>query len=302
MKRSKKIALSVSGAVLAAVLGLTCVEGFYFPRYVSHKRVFDIAAAQDASCITVMSSNVRCISPTDLFKKSWFYRAELIVNNIEANAPDIIGFQEVTQFHYRYLTDCLRGYDSAIAYRNKGVLAESCPIFYNIAKFTCSQKGSFWLSETPDVMSKGWDAAYNRVCTYVILTENATGKSFVVFNTHLDHRGETARQESIKLILNKISQFGDIPAVIMGDLNAAEDSATYRTAAELFNDAKYRTENAVKGPTYQNFGASPDGENIDYFLISKTGIAVSAYRVVDTTYDGVYPSDHFPILLRMTLE
>ena len=302
MKRSKKIALSVSGAVLAVVLGVAGMELTYLPRYLTHKEIFDIGKAQDDSAITVMSANVRCISPTDLFKKSWFYRAALVVRNVRAASPDIIGFQEVTQFHYSYLTDCLQGYESAITYRNEGAFAEGCPIFYNTSKFTCVENGAFWLSETPDVMSRGWDAAYNRVCSYALLAENAGGKRFVVFNTHLDNRGETARQESIRLILNKIQAFGGMPALIMGDLNAEEDSETYRAATEIFDDAKYRTDNARAGATYQNFGASLNGGNIDYFLISKTGISVAEYRVVTTTYNGVYPSDHFPILLRMTLD
>ena len=92
-----------------------------------------------------------------------------------------------------------------------------------------------------------------------------------------------------------------MPCVIMGDLNDFESSVTYTSATELFDDAKYKTDDTDSGATYQDFGKELDGENIDYFFISKTGIAVSQYKVIRTTYDGVYPSDHFPIRLKMNL-
>ena len=302
MKLFKRILISLLCLLLAGVIALCAVEFWYLPHYISHKRSFDIAENQDESCITLMSANVRCISPTDLFKESWFYRADLIVKNIESVCPDVIGFQEVTKYHYKYLTESLSGYDSVITYRDDSLLAESCPVFYNTAKFDLTDKGSFWLSETPEVMSKSWGAAFNRVCSYVILSEKATGKPFVVFNTHLDHVSEQARINGIKLILQKIEVFGGYPSVIMGDFNTGETKETYLAATALFNDAKYQTENTMTGATFQQFGRSLDHVNLDYFMISKTGITVNEYRIITTTYDGVYPSDHFPIMLKMNLD
>lgn len=289
----------ISCAMLALTSAVAAAELWYYPRY--RRDAFDLSPQTHAE-LRVTSANVRCVSPTDLGKKSWLYRASLLLRVLETEQPDVIGFQEVTRIHYAYLQAHLTGYDSVIAYRSDGFFSESCPIFYNAERFTLTDKGSFWLSETPERSSKSWGAAFPRVCSYVILRETATDKPLVVFNTHLDHVSDEARIRGIGVVLEKLQQFGDLPCVLMGDLNAGENSETYRAATESFDDAKYRTVDPPTGPTFQKWGKALDRENIDYFLISKTGIAVQSYRILDTTFDGAYPSDHFPIALRMTLE
>ena len=293
--RLKRIAC----ASLASVLACAIAELRYYPHY--RKNAFDVSP-QPHGEVRVISSNVRCFSPTDLGKRSWFYRASLLLRVLGNEQPDVIGFQEVTRLHYTYLQTHLKHYDSVIAYRDGSPLSESCPIFYNTERFTLTDKGSFWLSETPDRSSKSWGAAFPRVCSYVILREKAADKSLVVFNTHLDHVSDEARIRGIGVVLDKLRQFGDLPCVLMGDLNAGEASETYRAATESFDDAKYRTADPPTGPTYQKWGRALNRENIDYFLISKTGIGVQSYQILDTTFDGAYPSDHFPIALRIELE
>lgn len=151
-------------------------------------------------------------------------------------------------------------------------------------------------------MSKDWGAACYRICSYVILKEKQTGLEFVVFNTHLDHVSDTARINGIGVVLDKIAQFGSLPAMIMGDFNAKEDSETYRSATENFLDVKHQTDNTDSGCTYQDWGTQLDRECIDYIMISKAGFKVNSYHIVRNTYDGVYPSDHFPICASLTLE
>lgn len=252
--------------------------------------------------LRVMSCNVRCISPTDFGKKNWFYRADLIMQGIEKEQPSVIGFQEATKWQYSYLCDTLSSYDSVITYRDDAFNSEGCPIFYRSDMYTLINKGSFWLSETPDVMSKSWGAQFNRVCSYVILKDNATETEFVVFNTHLSHVSDEARINGIQAVLDKIAEFGSKPAVLMGDLNAKEDSETYKSATENFYDAKYQTENTMTSCTYQDWGEQLDRECIDYVMISKQGLKVNSYKVVTDTYDGVYSSDHFPLSVSISFE
>lgn len=297
----RKIILGIFCILLAVILVFTTVEFFYLAHYEKSKSTFDISAQQNGNEITVMSANVRCISPGDLGKKSWLYRADLIIKNVAQNAPDIIGFQEVTKYHYSYLCDSLKGYDSVIEYRDETALSEGCPVFYNTSKFTLVDKGSFWLSETPEKMSIDWGAACYRICSYVILNDKSSGKNFVVFNTHLDHVSDEARIKGIGVVLDKISQFGGLPAMIMGDFNAEEDTETYKAVTKNFNDAKYQTQDTMQSCTYQNWGAELDNPCIDYFMISKTGFNVNSYKVITKTYDGVYPSDHFPIVMKVQL-
>lgn len=297
----KKVLKAVLVVLLAAVIFVCGSLLVCLPHYRRNKKAVEPNTPADAA-IRVMSSNVRCITPTDTGSKSWFYRADLIVNGIRNNAPTVIGFQEVTRWQYKYLCDTLPAFDSVITYRDKMINSEGCPVFYRRDLYNLVDKNSFWLSETPDVMSRDWGAACYRICSYVILEEKASGRQFVVFNTHLDHVSDEARINGIGVVLDKIEQFGSLPSVIMGDFNAGESSETYKNATENFLDAKYQTENPPKGPTYQNWGAALGMENIDYFMISKTGFKVEEYRIISDTYDGAYPSDHFPIFTALTLE
>ncbi|MBQ5708214.1 MAG: hypothetical protein IIV69_08085 [Peptococcaceae bacterium] len=210
MKKGK-IFTGVLCFLLAVILAALIVLGWYWPRYMLRKDVVTIDST-DPSKITMMSCNLRCLTPLDLGKKSWFYRADLITQDIESQAPGIIGFQEATRWQYQYMVDVLPGFDSVITYRDKSPMSEGCPIFYNTSLYTLVDKGSFWLSETPDVMSKDWGSACYRVCGYVILTDKASGKDFVVFNTHLDHVSDEARIKGIQVVLDKIAQFGGLPA------------------------------------------------------------------------------------------
>lgn len=302
MKKFVKILLSVFCIILAVAILLTGNLFFYYPQYKSEKREILTQEIDTSNGFTVMSCNVRCISPIDFGKKSWFYRASLVIEGIENCAPAIIGFQEVTKWHYSYLCDSLPTYDSVITYRDDAFNSEGCPIFYRTDLYNLIDQGSFWLSKTPDVMSKDWGAAYNRVCGYVILEDKKTAEQFVVFNTHLDHISDEARINGIKVILDKIAEFGSLPAILMGDLNATESSLTYESATENFLDAKYETDNTMTGCTYQNWGKSLDRDCIDYVLISKTGFKVNSFRIVTDTYDGVYSSDHFPLAVNLSFE
>ena len=296
-----RIGLSIFCLILGAVLVLAGNTFMYYPHYKANKKAVEIQAEASGS-IRMMSCNLRCISPTDWGKKGWFYRADLIIDSIAEQRPGVIGFQEATKWHYSYLVDTLTGYDSVITYRDESFNSEGCPIFYNTELYTLVDKGSFWLSETPEVMSKSWGAQYNRVCSYVILSDNATGKDFVVFNTHLSHVSDEARINGIQVVLDKISEFGSLPAVIMGDFNAEEGSVTYNSVTENFLDAKYQTENTSDSHTYNGWGDSEKYVRIDYFMISKTGFRVNSYDVLSAEKDGVYISDHCPIVMEINLE
>lgn len=302
MKKSLKILLSIVAVIL--VLAITFLASFYwyYPHYKEMKKEIAIQEIYRENELRVMSCNVRCISPTDFGKKSWFYRADLIMQGIEKEQPSVIGFQEATKWQYSYLCDTLSSYDSVITYRDDAFNSEGCPIFYRSDMYALIDKGSFWLSETPDVMSKSWGAQFNRVCSYVILKDNATGTEFVVFNTHLSHVSDKARINGIQVVLDKIAEFGSKPAVLMGDLNAKEDSETYKSATNNFYDAKYQTTNTMTSCTYQDWGKQLDRECIDYVMISKQGLKVNSYKVVTDTYDGVYSSDHFPLSVSISFE
>ncbi|MBP3560284.1 MAG: endonuclease/exonuclease/phosphatase family protein [Clostridia bacterium] len=297
----KTVLISLLCLVLAAVIVLVGNTFLFYPYYNNNKQAVEIQVENNGQ-IKMMSYNLRCISPTDWGKKAWFYRANLVIDDIENEKPGIIGFQESTKWHYKYLVDTLKGYDSVIEYRDEAFNSEGCPIFYNTSLYELVDKGSFWLSETPEVMSKSWGAQYNRVCSYVILTDKASGEDFVVFNTHLSHVSDEARINGIKVVLDKIAEFGSLPSVIMGDFNALEGSVTYNSVTENFLDAKKVAEKTSDSHTYQNWGNPEKFQRIDYFMVSKTGFKINSYDVLSAVHDGVYSSDHCPIVLEVEIE
>ena len=252
--------------------------------------------------VRVMSVNLRRITAEDTGSREWKHRKKLVATNFQQVKPSIIGMQEVTPQQYDDCKKILKNYNSVITYRDGSDNSEGCPIFYYKDFYTLLSSGTFWLSETPDVVSKSWGAAYHRICTYVVLRDNRTRKEFAVFNTHLDNVSEQARVNGIGVILDKISSIGNYPAVIMGDFNATEDSQTYLAVTEMFRDVKYQVYNdCVNTATYHNWGQWLDYPPIDFLLVTKTGFEVNSYEVVTATYNGQYPSDHFPIVTVLTL-
>ena len=256
----------------------------------------------DAGQIKIMSVNLRCVTSEDTGSRAWKHRKTLVAKNIQQTKPSIIGMQEVTPEQYEYCKKFLKNYKSEITYRDNSKQSEGCPIFYYKDLYTLISKGTFWLSETPDVMSKDWDSAYYRICSYVVLRDNNTGKELAVFNTHLDNDSETARINGMDVIIDKIHSLGNYPTIVMGDFNATENSQTYLNATKTLLDVKYQVANDyVKHATYHNWGQSLSNRPIDYFFITQTGFDVNSYEVVTTTYNGEYASDHFPIATMLTL-
>ena len=296
--KALKIILSVLAVVLAVIL---IVLFFYVPRYFIDRRTVSPAEREGEDFI-LMSTNVRFYNPLDFLQKSWFYRAGLIAQDIERVQPDIIGFQEATFIHYDYLKSVLCGYESEMAYRDDFILSEGCPIFWRTDRFEKVDSGSFWLSETHDVMSKDWGSSHYRICVYVILRDKTTNKQFAVFNTHLDNVSDEARINGIKVVLDKISEFGDLPSYLFGDMNAIDTSPTILSTKESFDDAKVISPITEDTRTFHGWGDPLEQDRIDYILISRGDAEVYEYHVLDNCYDGIYSSDHSSIYIRTRIK
>ena len=298
----KKLLKAIGTVLLIAIFAFLVVELWYLPRFLTSDARVELST-EESDEITIMSTNVRCYAPDDLYHKSWFYRADLIIADVNNVKPDIIGFQEVSPLHYGFLQNAMVGYESEIMYRDNWILSEGCPIFYRTDKYEKLDSGSFWLSETPDVMSKDWGAAHYRVATYMILKDKATGREFVVFNTHLDHVSDEARINGIQVVLNKIAEFGGLPAFLMGDLNAYPDEETILFTHESFDDAHVIAKEKDEGQTFHKWGTKTDGNDkrIDYIMISKGAATVSEYRIVKNIHDGHWSSDHSSIYIKAKL-
>ena len=298
-----KITCIVVGAVLLLGIILTFLYCFYAAPYSMNKDVFDISKKEIKEDVTVMSFNIRYFAHDDLFKKSWFYRAPLVVNNVKQEQPDIIGFQEVQPIHEKYLREHLDGYEFIMAYRTKMDPKEGMLLAYRKDRFTAEREGMFWVSETPEKMSKDWGSASYRVAAYAKLLDKKTNKYVSPIDTHLDNASDKAREEGIRVLIEQVNSLELVNPILLGDMNDWDDSIMYEYAVNHGYVDSFKVADTFyigTGATYQAFGKKLNHRRIDYFFIDSS-IHVNDYHVVDKLYDGVYPSDHFPIVININL-
>ncbi len=259
-----------------------------------------------AQTIKVITYNIRNDNPND-GENGWEYRKNFLANQIRFNEPDFLGIQEGLLHQVAFIDSTLRQYNFIGVGRDEGKLeGEFSALFYNSEKFKLLKSSTFWLSETPTVPSKGWDAAYSRICTYGLFENKSSGKKVWMFNTHFDHRGFEARRESTKLIVEKINEINSkkYPVVFMGDLNLEPNTNPIKYLSKNFIDSKYASK-IVFGPngTFNGFDFSkPVTKRIDYIFVSKENIEVLKYAVLSDSKDCRYPSDHLPVFVELILK
>ncbi|MCR4593070.1 MAG: endonuclease/exonuclease/phosphatase family protein [Bacteroidaceae bacterium] len=236
------------------------------------------SSADDTVKIRWGTFNIRYMNADDYkIGCGWDQRKERVVQYVTDNQIEICGMQEVTNAQLEYLRKSLKGYGYVGVGRTDGKKkGEAAPVFYRKDRFRALDKGNFWLSETPDVVgSKGWDAAIERVASWVKLKDKKTGLVFMAVNTHLDHVGKVARRESARLIMKKIVEIvGSKPAVVTGDFNVTENDEAYKTMIGSdfkMNDAYHMTKNRTGATgTWQSFCQIPTEktEKIDFIFIT----------------------------------
>jgi endonuclease/exonuclease/phosphatase family metal-dependent hydrolase len=263
----------------------------------------------EALLILVMSFNVRYNNPGDGIN-SWDNRKDIVINLIEEYKPDLLGMQEVRGSQLNYLEEHLNQYGHIGRSRSEDLDDEQSPIFYNKNNFELIASNTYWLSETPDIPSKGWDAAFNRIVTWGKFKHKDTGKTFFHFNTHFDHIGQQARLNSVKLLKKKIAEIAEnFDYIVTGDFNFDPSSESYKLLTEwdregiILADVSQFSEatRAEITGTFNGFDfeRTPTGP-IDFILIKPT-ISVNYYNVVDTLINGKFPSDHFPVKAELKL-
>lgn len=256
--------------------------------------------------LKLMTYNIRLDVASD-GENAWPNRKEFLANQVLFYDPDIIGFQEVLPNQLADLKGFLPDYFSLGLGRELDNQGESSNIFYKANRFKMKDSGTFWLSESPDQVSRGWDAACNRVCTYTLLYDKLLKKSFWVFNTHLDHLGVQARTKGIQLILDRIQKLNTkkLPVVLMGDFNMEPIDTSLQWVRLQMNDARDVSITKPFGPfgTFNGFRHDePVDKRIDYIFISKnTASKVQKYAVLSDAIDLKYPSDHLPVLVLLML-
>lgn len=263
-----------------------------------------IGSTASSQSLKVMTYNIRLNIASD-GENAWPNRKGFLSSQIQFYEPDIFGIQEALPDQITDISNALKQYANVGIGRDGEGKGESSNIYYKKERFKVLETQTFWLSETPGEISKGWDAALNRVCTYALLSDKTTGKRFWVFNTHLDHIGEIARTKSIKLILSKIEAVNrpDYPVIFMGDFNSEPGTERIISLKKEMIDSRSASKNAPFGPsgTFNGFKHNePVTHLIDYIFISKNEkLKVLKYAILSDSKDLKYPSDHLPVYVEL---
>ena len=253
-----------------------------------------------AQQLKLISYNIRYDNPND-GENAWPNRKTFLAAQLNFYAPDVFGIQEALPNQVNDLEQLLPQYNHVGLARDGEGKGESSTIFYNKTRFELLQQNTFWLSPTPDVISKGWDAALNRICTYVLLKDLQSQRHFWVFNTHLDHIGDEARTQSIALILSKIKSLNTkgYTAFLMGDFNSEPTEERIINLKKQMLDCQSHSQSPPFGPsgTFNAFHHDQAvTKQIDYIFMSKDHPwIVLKYAVLSDSKDLKYPSDHLPV-------
>jgi len=259
------------------------------------------ATAQKSQPINVITYNIRLNLASDGIN-AWPNRKDNVKALVKFYDTDILCVQEALPEQFDALLENTN-FDVVGVGRDDGKRkGEFSAIYFNKDRFTKKDGGTFWLSTTPDVPSKGWDAALNRICSWVKLYDKVNKKEFIVFNTHYDHVGVQARIESAKLIKQKIQEIAPkLPVVLTGDLNVTPETEAIATIKSFLIDTKEVSIEPPYGPTGTFNGFkwdSPLKDKIDYVFVNKA-FKVQKFAVLSDSKDQRYYSDHLPIFVRL---
>lgn len=254
--------------------------------------------------LKIMTYNIRLDVASD-GENAWPNRKDYFTSQIQFYSPDIFGVQEATPNQVIDIASAFSDYNRYGVGREEGGTGEACTIYYKKDRFQVLQSNTFWLSETPNVVSRGWDAACNRVCTYALFKDLKTKKTFWVFNLHLDHMGEVARVKGVQLVLSKIKELNtkNYPAFLMGDFNSEPNTKQIAEIKKVMDDTRDVSKEKPFGPsgTFNDFKHNePVTLLLDYIFISKnSGLTIQKHAVLSDSKDLKYPSDHLPVLIEI---
>lgn len=248
--------------------------------------------------LTVISYNIRQ-GVADDGDNSWEHRRPATIEMLKDKHPDIFGVQEAFDFQISYITDNLPEYESIGVGREDGKNSgEHMSIFYNTEVIEMIEWGTFWLSETPEQPSLGWDAACRRTATWALLEK--AGHRFYYVNTHLDHIGKEAQKNGLALIVDRIDDINPegYPMVLTGDFNVTPDDPVLDDLETMMLSARDKAAETDHLGTFNGWGGSDSV--IDYIWYSGFS-SCDRFETVRQQYGGIpYISDHYPVRAVLT--
>ena len=263
--------------------------------------VSGIAKKNEQKELKVMSYNIRMGIAKD-GTNSWEFRCPATIAMLNAQKPDVFGVQEAFEFQIRFIEEYCRDYKSVGVGRDDGKKkGEYMSIFWNKKTVSLLKWGTFWLSETPDKPSKGWDAHCRRTATWALMKDKKTGKKFYFVNTHLDHKGKEAQKNGLKLIVDRIESINPqgYPMILTGDFNIKPDNAALIGLDSRMQSTRKIAADTDNHNTFNGWSVKPSDSVIDYIYISGFS-SCPQYRTVTEKYaERPFVSDHYPIFARV---
>lgn len=301
--------MKTKGKIISIILAVAVVAGIGTVMYKKStdidfgKIVIDSIPEKGDTATRIMSFNVRCVDDEE---GSINNRSQIVTAIIDQYAPDSFGVQEATPKWIKILD---KEFSDMYARVGEGrspieMFTEYSAVYYRKDKYNLIDSGTMWLSETPEKKyTKSFESKHNRIATWAVLEDKETGEKFTHINTHLDHVLESTRVEQSKVLLNKIAELEKNTKVICtGDFNTFETAEAYSVMSEAMADSKLVAKNSDTGITFHKYGTIEEHEDgaIDFIFTTK-GITVDTYKIIRNTVEGMYPSDHYPIVADIVL-
>ena len=259
---------------------------------------FATAQKKESEGLKVMSYNIRYGSADD-GTNSWKYRWPATVEMLNDVKPDVFGVQEALDFQVEFISEMVRDYKGYGVGREDGKHdGEHMAIFWNKKTIKMIKSGTFWLSETPEKPSMGWDAACYRTATWALMKDKKTGKKFYFVNTHLDHVGREAQKNGLKLIVDRIASINPegYPMVLTGDFNITPDNPGLVDLDKIMTSTRKIAKKTDNKGTFNGWRTDRPGPVIDYIYMSGFS-SVPVYETIVKKYaDKPFISDHYPIM------
>lgn len=248
--------------------------------------------------LTAMTFNLRMDTAAD-GDDAWPHRKEAVVQTIETHQPVVLGTQEGLHHMIEFLETSLTDYGRIGQGREGGEEGEYSAIFYRKDQLQLIEDGQFWLSETPDIPNSiSWDSACPRVCTWgKFQTKDAAQTTVVVYNTHLDHVSQLAREKGMALIGSDMETYRtqETPIILMGDFNCEPDNPVIQALKQL--DLSVAPN---KGRTFHGFKGGTEGSPIDFIFVSQSITRIQSF-IERQTVNNKYPSDHYPVIDKLEI-
>ena len=298
MKKSKiaVIALVAAVAVAGAGVGFSLSQKDDLIDF--GEIVLESVPEKEEGATRVMSFNLRCADDPE---GSIDNRSQISVEIINQYAPDSFGIQEATPKWLRILDGKVGDRYARVGQSRDffGPFSEYNCVYYLKDKYELVDSGTFWLSETPyKKYSVSYDSLCRRIASWAVLKDKITGEVYTHINTHLDHGEESTRDAQCKVLLSEMGKLQTQGTVVItGDFNTFSDGDVYASMLVGADDASVTAKATDSGITYHNYGKKADeGQGaIDFIFLTKD-TPVDTYKIIRDTVQGMYPSDHYPIV------